>query len=53
MPKNTLENGKCPDGATNEEHDTALAEIGQCPWCGLMSEPNPDPYNLVLDLLDA
>lgn len=23
----------CPDGATNAEHDTMIAELGYCPWC--------------------
>jgi hypothetical protein len=27
--------GQCPDGATDEEHDTMLTMTGQCPWCGL------------------
>jgi hypothetical protein len=38
--------GLCPDGATDEEHDTMLTMTGQCPWCGKEDSPAPAPRPL-------
>jgi hypothetical protein len=32
--------GHCPDGATDEEHDTMLDMTGHCPWCGETDSPD-------------
>lgn len=51
-PKYIGETDLCPDGATDVEHLTSLAETNHCPWCGAEGDPEPDLYETMLRLLD-